>query len=173
MAEPWMTVKSAGMKSHHREWLVGFAAGVADSKFGCPTIVNIGIYYGASMHCLRRGAPNAILYGVDIKDWGIPRRELLRAHYIWEDSTECHRDFRAKIHLLFLDGVQKYTEVKKDVEGWCPKVAIGGCIVSNTYHLPMPRWGTGKALLEWGAGDNGEWEWIDAPRPMQAFRRLE
>lgn len=174
MAEPWQTVKSAGMKEHHRGWLVNFAAREARRfRNDSPVFVNIGIYYGASMHCLRAHSPYVELWGVDIKDWGIPSRDLLSAHFIWDDSTLCHRRFDLPIHLLFLDGVQTYEEVKKDVKGWCPKVAIGGSIVSNTYHLPPPRWGTGKALDEWMLVAESLWEPVDSPKPMQAFRRVE
>lgn len=168
----WRTVKSAGLKPHHREWLKEAAAEVA-ARFPASTMVNVGIYYGASMHCIRAGAPDARLVGVDIKDWGIQNRDELRASYLWEDSTICHVDFDEPIHLLFLDCTMKYEAVLAEILGWCPKVVTDGLIIFNLYHLPPPRWGTRLAADEWLMATASEWEDIEAPRPIRTIRRIK
>ena len=174
MTETWLTVRSdGGVKFVHRMWQVGLGAAIQDTFPPSPTIVNVGIYYGASMYAFRRGAPTADLWGVDIKNWGFPhpnRREPLGAEYIWEDSTKWHRFFMSSIHLLYLSGVQDYEGVSQDVQGWCPKVVVGGIVALCCYHLPAPRWATKQAWDEWN--DGSRWESILSPRPMQAFRRV-
>lgn len=169
----WRTVKSAGLEQCHREWLRGIAIDCARHWYPVPIIVNVGIYYGASMHCIRAGALGAFLVGIDIKDWGVARRAVLKALYLWEDSTVRHVDFDAPIHLLFLDGVQVYEDVRKDVFGWCPKVAVGGVAIFNCYYLPPPRWGIGQAAAEWLAATATKWEDIEAPGPIRAIRRIK
>ena len=168
----WRTVKSAGLEPHHREWLRDTAAEVA-SRFPAPVMVNVGIYYGASMHCLRAGAPDCHLIGVDIKDWGVIDPNGLGAMYMWDDSTTCHGLFNARIHLLFLDGVQAYEGAREDVLGWCPKVAVGGLAIFNCYHLLSPRWGIGQAADEWLEATSTKWEDVEAPHPIRAVRRTE
>jgi len=171
VSDLWRTVKSAGLKPEHREWLKDAAAGIA-AKFQASTMVNIGIYYGASMHCIRAGAPSVFLLGIDIKNWGVEGRGELKAFYWWADSTTCHTGFALPIHLLFLDGVQVYEGAVKDVFGWCPKVVVGGLAIFNTCHLPPPRWGMGQAVDEWLRTPGAAWEDIEAPDPIRAIRRI-
>jgi hypothetical protein len=179
MAENWLTVRSdGGVRFVHRMWHVGLGAAIQELFPPSPTIVNIGIYYGASMYAFRRGAPDADLWGVDIKHWGFPsltlkRPETLGAQYIWDDSTEVHSFFTLPIHLLYLSGVQAYPGVSQDIEGWCQKVVEGGIVAFCCYHLPAPRWATKQAWDEWQEVHPSKWKRLDSPRPMQAFRRLK
>ena len=134
----YLTVPGAAMTQPERQYLHDLAVEAA-SRFGpdC-TIVNIGVGMGCSCICLRTGAPDATLIGVDIDpmvkqgDW-VPLRADSR-RLVWPSP----------IHLLFVDGAHDYAAVKSDIQGWTPSVVPGGLVVFHDY---------GNAeILPWTAG---------------------
>lgn len=179
MSDFYKEVHGAVVTEPEREWLREVAAGIS-TRFPHPVIVNIGVLYGATMHCLRAGAPSANLFGVDITyKHRIHGLEELRATMIEGDSTVCHADFYLDIHLLFIDGDHSYSGVKADIAGWAPKLALGGVISFHDYaparvHLrnhPSLA-GVRRAVDEWMALEGEHWEWLETPDSICAFRRI-
>lgn len=91
------------------------------------TIVNIGVGFGGSCICLRAGAPNATLVGIDI-DPGVAKGDwtLIRA-----DSRRFA--LPPPVHLLFIDGAHDYAAVKSDIQRWTPLIISGGTVAFHDY----------------------------------------
>lgn len=147
-------------------------------------IINIGVMWGASMHCFRAGAPMAALVGIDIdfKTYPIKNPGMLGAMLVQGDSTKIHatrgKDMK-NIHILFIDGSHLYKDVKADIAGWAPKVAQGGIMLFHDYNpkpVDMKRdptlAGVRKAVNEWFAVSDNNWKWLMAPDSLRAFRRM-
>lgn len=168
----WQTISGAALGIQERRWLKDTAEKIT-TRFENPVIVNIGNYRGASLHCLRAGARDAILIGIDIKPSRIIREELLGAEIITADSTVCHSDFKRDIHFLFIDGDHGCEVVTQDIANWIPKVVSGGIIAFHDYTLPPPRYCVGQALDEWEKSQASEsWMNINAAGSIKAFKRL-
>lgn len=75
-----------------------------------------------------------------VQDWVIP---------VVTTSTEAaeHID-TGPIRLLYLDGLHTYEGVHADIEGWLPKVAVGGVIVFDDYFNSSPDIGVRRAVDE-------------------------
>lgn len=179
MSDFYLTVHGAVVTRYERKWLHDTAVDIA-TQFLQPVIVNIGVLHGATMHCLRAGAPEANLFGVDVTyKYGVQRPEVLRATMIEGDSTICHIDFNLWIHFLFIDGDHHYPGVKADIAGWANKVVQGGIIGFHDYspeevyirNLPLLA-GVKKAVDEWMASESAYWERLQTPDSICAFRRL-
>lgn len=177
MEIPWQKQCGKALTQAERTFLKDSANKIAQT-FAKPTLVNIGVFRYASMYCLRVGAPNAYLVGIDIEVCPVPAHPDLNAVFIIRDSRICNQDFDSEIHLLFIDGDHHYATVKADIENWTPKVPIGGLAIFHDYS-PLPRdlvkiphlEGVKRAILEWQA-QMDIWESIDAPDSLAAFRRI-
>jgi len=95
------------------------------------TIVNIGIWRGASMHCFRIGAPEAKLVGIDVMgahSFVTPGlTDFLNAEIIKRNSNFVA--WSDPIHLLFVDGGHEFETVLGDIMLYCPYVVSGGVAV--------------------------------------------
>jgi hypothetical protein len=157
-----------------REYLVEAASDIAD-RFEDPLMVNIGIFRYATMYCLRAGAPDARLIGIDIKEPDVGQGDL-GAEIIIGDSAKIHDRVSDPVHLLFIDGDHRYRGVRADLAAWTPKVASGGLVVMHDYaprnehlvKLPILE-GVRRAAMEWYENAEG-WEQIQAPGSLAAFR---
>lgn len=127
----WLTVRGALLSDAEREWLRDTARAIA-VQFADPLILNIGIYRGASMHCLRAGAPRAVLVGIDVGIRKVHEPETLRAELICKDSR--HMSWRRPIHFLFVDGGHREPVVRSDIVTFGKYVVIGGMIAFHDYH---------------------------------------
>jgi len=163
-----------------REWLRSTVLGIA-IQFPRPVVVNIGVAQGATMHCLRSGAPIAQLFGVDIdyKSISVQREEELEATMIEGDSNMCHVDFHLGIHFLFMDGDHHYPVIKADIEGWAHKVVLGGVLGFHDYSpcirdlQSMPYLaGVKKAVDEWMVLESVCWRRLQTPDSICAFKRV-
>jgi trans-aconitate methyltransferase len=137
-------------------------------------IVNIGVMWGCTMWCLRDGAPQAQLCGVDIapESFVIENEKGLDAMIIKGDSRTLA--FPAPVALLLIDGGHHYETVRADIANWLPRVT--GAVVFHDY---APAWynlqlfphieGVRRAVDEWRAANPG---WLDlgAPDSLKAFR---
>lgn len=121
-----------------RRFLRDFAELASRDHGGDITIVNIGIWRGASCHCLRIGAPDARLIGIDVMGWypiemenihdeTQSLKEFLRMDVIKRNSNYVR--WGDPIHLLFIDGGHEYGVVTGDIYNFCPSVVIGGYVV--------------------------------------------
>lgn len=183
----WKMVEGRGHSDEEREWFRLAAMHAALFSLGPPTIVNIGVFKGCSMHCFREGAPSATLYGIDIETYDTVRPDILNALIINADSTKYHEQFDLPIHLLFIDGSHIPEDVMADADGWGPKVVIGGILAFHDYertpeeHARRPvscgsrqLIGVREAVDEWwGRRDVYEmWREIPAVGSIRAFERV-
>lgn len=167
-----------------REWLVD-AARLVSETFESPLLLNIGILHGASMHCLRAGAPGATLIGIDVA----AREELqglsvLRAELIWKDSRSRAIAWDRPIHFLFADGGHAYDVVRSDIRKFGQHVVMGGIMAfhdydrSKTYLEERARrypkrasLGVRRAVDEFCTKSQG-WEVLAMIDSIKAFRRV-
>jgi hypothetical protein len=177
MSDFWrmMRVPTGFLNEIGRAWLKDLATTIAD-RFDDPVFVNIGVGKGVSMHCLRAGALDARLVGVDIRSpWSLRTQnvELLNAEFIIAPSAECWQEFDV-VHLLFIDGSNAEDDVRADLAGWIPKVVVGGVVVWRCYGLPAPRWNVTRPVDKWAAENVPEF-WEDVPvrggKQGRAFER--
>lgn len=171
----WRTAYGQVLLMEEREYLREIAEQI-QKAFDRPTIVNIGVFRCASMYCLRAGSPKAKLIGVDIKPVTVGVDASLEAEFIVADSAKCHVQVKPPVHLLFIDGDHHYPAVKADLEGWTPKIPVGGIVVMHDY-APQPKHlallpeleGVRRATVEWA--EKSKWEKLEAPGSLAAFRR--
>lgn len=174
----YLTVFGARMRKGERIFLRLEATRIA-ARFPSPIFVNVGVLCGCSMWCLRAGASDAVLYGIDI-DYSRPvkEREALNATFIKGDSGIVHSDFPHPIHILFIDGDHHYESVRADTMGWTPKVVSGGTVIFHDYNparndlYRMPSLaGVKKAVDEWVTTWSGDdpWHVVTPPAPGSLF----
>jgi len=148
MSEFWKTAPAAMVTLNERELLHQLAEQVCEN-YDQPVMVNLGVGWAGSMHCLRAGCERGILVGVDIDyDYKkIKEKELLNAIFIKGDSTQLWKEFKVivtdeehqilyetdRVDLLFIDGDHCYETVIKDIKGWTTKVPIGGVVAFHDY----------------------------------------
>jgi len=172
----YLRVEGAALTIREREWLRGIAARVQDETIGSPVFVNIGVYRGASLHCLRAGSPWARLIGIDVKK---PQIETAPQVEVWlGDSSELHVHFREFIHLLFVDGNHSEQAVKADIRGWVHKVAVGGIVAFHDYNpakehiAARPHIRGVRRAVDAFFDNNSAWREVYAPDSIKAFVRL-
>lgn len=167
-----------GLLNEGERELLRDTAILVEGEFDKPTIVNIGIYMGASCYCLRVGAPHCQLYGVDINGWDklgdTPElRRVLDMTLLQGDSREI--EFDQPIHLIFVDGAHQQYIVEEDIKNWVlPHVVPGGYVLfhdaawpkgSQFYRIAM---GVSKAIELLG----GEWTEQEPVKSIRWFRRV-
>lgn len=183
MTDRYLHVPGAQLTTPEREWLKATAAEVT-SAHARPTIVNVGIMWGASMWCLREGAPDAALYGIDID---LRHGRTLQAERIWyEDelnATLIEADSRTytfthPIHFLFIDGDHHYDVVQADISNWAPSVTRDGIIAFHDYapashnlqQFPELE-GVRRAADE--LFSTGHWEYYGSADSIISFRKVK
>lgn len=162
----YLNAPGAAMTIPERQYLHDLAEQTA-AQFG-PTcsIVNIGVALGCSCICLRAGAPDSTLVGLDI--------DPEAAHGDWTFIRADSRRFAlpGPIHLLFIDGAHDYAAVKADILSWTPAVVPGGIVAFHDYG--------NSDVLPWTAGvkqavdelmHGGDWEAIAGAGSIAAFRK--
>jgi hypothetical protein len=168
----WKGIPGAGMSVDEKEWLRYIGTRMSE-KFDVPLIVNIGIYRGSSMHCLRAGAPDAVLFGVDISDRRVIALHVLNAIIVIADSTTYHTVFNHPIHFLFVDGSHEFGDVSRDIAGWCPKVVPGGMVAFHDYTRGQRELLQGKrSVLRWGGITQAVDQWWDLPKTKMAWEEI-
>lgn len=177
MTESYLSCLGASITHRERDYLKAAAAQVADTRL-CPLIVNIGCWHGATLACLRAGAPLARLIGVDI-DFETP--ELLFSDFerLHGDSREVHAQVSGDIDLLFIDGDHHYEVIREDITNWLPKVRPDGLVIFHDYEpasmdmVATPHLeGVRRAVDEWsGAAGDGWMAIMGAPDSLRTYRR--
>ncbi len=161
------------MEPEERDWLMRMSAQMA-GRFEKPTIVQIGVQYGASLACSLAGAPEARIVGVDLNIGfyeGPPGPVLMQAN-----SKEYAPQFLGPVHLLFVDGDHTRDGVHGDMQGWLGKVRPGGLAVFHDYRdiwqdgRSLQLEGVAQAVNAWNWADS-TWENVPAPGSLFAMRR--
>jgi len=176
-----LAILGAALTYEERAHLAGLASYV-QTEFGVDAlIVNIGVMWGASMHCLRTGAPDVNLIGIDIDytDHPIVQEEELNAEFILGDSTELCNTFGRVAHAVFVDGSHRYEDVLADAIGWGSKVVHGGLIIFHDY-APAdidlkrdPSLADVKRAVEcWFLDNSANWELYATVDSTVAYRRI-
>jgi hypothetical protein len=163
----WKMVPTAGIRDPEKDWLKDTAARIVE-RFGDEVLmVTIGVYQGASMHCLRAGAPKAELFGIDIQDFPLFAPDALKAEVVVADSTTY--EFDRPIHFLFVDGSHKYEDVARDIELWVPQIVVGGEVAFHDY---KGHWhGVAQAVDKWRADTSEDWVFVAGVVSLIAFER--
>ena len=131
--------------------LVEWAA-QADNQFRAPRFVNIGVEYGASLHCLRAASHAAQLYGIDLDNTkleGDPRAELITGD---SGSLAVVSQVAPPVHLLLIDGGHDLQTVQQDIALWVPKVVREGLILFHDYSTWELHLEVKQAVDEWAKG---------------------
>ncbi len=165
------------LRPEEREALVKYARDVRYQEI--PVIVNIGVEYGASLACLRAGAPHASIYGIDIdisKAVSNYHCKLIEADSSlfwmeWPDWKE--------LDLLFVDGDHTYEGVRDDTM-WTTFVRVSGYPIfhdcydyddPSVVHKLVP--GVNQAVEEWLGRQDDNWVERKSVGTMRIFRRLK
>jgi len=175
----YLTCPGAQLTEKEREYLKS-AAEYASKNFTDPTFVNLGVMWGASMHCLRAGSKDAFLVGVDI-DFNTPKvkePELLGENCRLDnyDSALHGMQWHSPVHIVFVDADHRYEAVKADIEAWSRHVVSGGLMIFHDYAPTQQNLdafphiaGVRKAVNEWyeveGIFDN-DWKKSDTGLPV-------
>ena len=155
----------------------------AEELFGpALVIVNICVHRGGSCYCLRAGAPQARLFGVDISGWETmtqdtpKQREAFDMEFLVGDSRKVHQEFESPIHVIFVDGDHSREVVIADIENWVlPHVVEGGfALFHDAFYLSdSPHWSTHHQIGEVVDVllDPGEWEEQEIVDSIRSFQR--
>ena len=170
--ELWATIEDPDMTPVERAFIVEAsreAEGRAERR--AAVIVHIGVGRGISLHCSRHGAPEALLYGVDVLGASVMAGDP-QAAIITAFSQAAWLEFDEEIDLLFIDGDHSAAAVIGDVVGWRPLVRVGGLIVFHDYgNGGRAPWTAGVKqavdALNWGG-----WEQVQAPGSLAALERI-
>ena len=168
----WLKAQGKAVTQGERKYLKATA-----EKFPKGLIVNIGVFRCATMYCLRAGAPDARMIGVDIKPCDVKIAPVLKAKFIIGDSRKCHVQVTDPVDLMFIDGDHHYEVVKADIKNWTPKIRKGGVVIFHDCY-PLPKdilankhlVGVNKAVSEWF--DPEAWEELQAIDSLRAFKKL-
>lgn len=169
----WRKARAFALTRSEREFLVKAA-----KCYNPGLIVNIGIALGGSLYCLRAGAPDSDLLGIDIKKPMTKLDNDLRCQVIIHDSSTFRLRGSQKVSLLFVDGDHHYKGVKADISNWVPFMdEKDSCIIFHDY-APLPSdlrknpwiFGVRKAVTEWSKKD---WKRLATPDSLAAFRRKD
>ena len=168
----WRKAVGKALPPIEREWLRSIAASIALTSIH-PVIVNIGIFRGASMYCMFAGAPNCRMYGIDtVYPQGHRLDPAMKAKVWVGDSGTLHKKFTDEIQLLFIDGDHRYPGVKADIDGWTPKIAVGGYVIFHDYKtepkVAAKHAGVKKAILEWEKV--AKWDLMPDMGSMRTYR---
>lgn len=173
----WLRTPGEFVRRGERLLLHRLAQDVAQ-RFERPTIVNVGVSHGATLHCLYAGAPQAEHIGIDID---LKRRPLRGAKALSDvkliemDSNQ----YRPKgpVHLAFIDGGHSYATVWGDIKVLVPHIPVGGVIAFHDY-APVPRdarrlAGLKRAIDEWHKSVGDAWALYVSADSIVAFQRVK
>lgn len=165
MTTDYRTSKGCSLTLEEREFLREMAEQTPRS--GC--IVNIGVCYGASLHCLRAGAPEATLYGIDLNNSrliGDPGAILITGN-----SNDPSHLPGVAIDLLFVDGAHDFKTVLYDLTIWAERVQLGGVLICHDYYVHKSD--VKQAVGFWLRHvTSGAWEELQPAHSIFALRRL-
>lgn len=146
-------------------------------EFDNPTILNVGVWRGASCYVMKVGAPKSRLVAVDVMGvYSVDTPgllEYLNMEIIKRNSN--YVDWKDSIHLLFIDGGHEYDVVCQDICIYCKHIVPGGYVIFHDSKrdevvdaindlLRSPSWFT--TAMKWE-------ELKDVVATLAVFRRTE
>ena len=144
-------------------------AALTAARFGPDCLmVNIGVALGGTCVCLRAGAPQARIIGIDVDPESVPGDWL----FIHGDSRRVHEGIASPVHLLLVDGDHDYYGVRADILNWCPKLSPGGIVLFHDYgnaEIAPHTAGVKRAVDE--LMNDEEWVVIGEADSIKAFQR--
>lgn len=150
-------------------------------------IVNLGVGPGATIHCLRAGAPGAKIYCVEAAPGRLhPQGEQVLGDIElilgWTQERETQDKVQSPVHVLLVDGSHKNKSVRGDIQGWMPKLPVGGRVWFHDYDkIPariLVRYpemvGVKQAVDEWrrSPGWGRAWREVGRVDKAIAFERI-
>lgn len=133
------------------------------------TIINVGIEYGASIHCFAEGNPTANIVAIDlignqkfvgnlessvaIKEEQVADLEQLLAQYqvVFIEGNSNTIDIEAEADLIFIDGGHDYKCVQNDIAKFAQMAT--DYLLFHDYSDAIIHSGVKKALDEWTPHD--------------------
>ena len=187
MTNYYKTVPGAQLTPAERDFIFSRARGIEEDLSSKFAMCQIGVLWGASLWCIRQGAPHSLLVGVDIdlrrthkstSDRIQHEDELWDTALIEAESASYGHIFEQPLSLLMIDGDHHYVQVQADIDAWVPHVVKGGIVIFHDYS-PTQRnlkqfpelEGVKRAVDEYFENDK-DWERIEGPDSIVAFRRL-
>ena len=178
-SEYWTKARGEKILPIERSLLYSMAEYVSET-FDDPTIVNIGVSWGASVHCLHAGAPSARLVAIDIdlETRPVQGLELLEGvEFIKAESGPYGLGFVNEVYMIFFDGNHTYNGVKEDIHGWLPRIPLGGIIAFHDY-APAKRdqerlKGVRQAVEDWYKQTDGKWSLRWSAGSIVAYQRMK
>lgn len=174
MKVDYLTTCGAILTRAEREYLRSWAT-IVGLTISEPVFVNIGVEYGASVHCLRAGSKKAKIYGIDIKPFKMVEGTA-GIVFIQGDSRDEKIASRVTepVHLLFIDGGHSYENVLADIVLWTPKVVVGGVVIFHDYIREVVCAEVDRAVNHWCAEPTFAqvWKEISASDSLKAFQRI-
>jgi hypothetical protein len=165
-AKGWLT-------KEERELLRSLAQTVPEDGL----MVNIGIEYGASAHCLRAGNSSADLIGIDLIGADKFEGEPVMTGVLKGDSASYAISWDRPIDLLFIDGDHTFDGVMGDVF-FARNVVIGGWVAFHDCfnnqggtHPICP--GVNKAVDAWLDNQGERWVESDPVSSTRYFQRVQ
>lgn len=169
----WRKARGERITPPERQLLFDLAQRTVE-RFDHPLIVNIGVSWGASLHCLVAGAPYARHMAIDIDYERRPVHgiEILSTVEFITGNSQV-MPISDPVHLVFVDGDHSYSGVLSDIIAWTP--VVGGVIAFHDYK-PQERdkrrlAGVRRAVDEIYRG--GGWRLCGAAGSVMAFERVE
>ena len=142
-------------------------------------ILNIGIEYGASIHCIRAGNAKTFITASDLE--GREKLDKLAPLVNWmqADSGEVARFWNEPVDLVFVDGDHSYKGVTRDLE-FAHHVSVDGVIAFHdcyswegppkTVHKICPD--VNKAVQEWYDAHGESWRELEPVDSIRYFERV-
>jgi predicted O-methyltransferase YrrM len=138
-------------------WLPGEIIPTLMANVENPVGIEIGVLHGETTAFLMETMPNLVLYGIDpyaeYKDWdGNIVHENDFVYRSMEARTSKYDNFThlrmtsddavnmfedESMDFVFVDGDHSYSQVKKDLANWYPKVRKGGLFCGHDYSAIM------------------------------------
>ena len=187
MSNYHMSVPGAQLTKDEREFIFSHAQATEESLGSDSSTLMLGVMWGASLWCIREGAPSSHLIGVDIdlrrnrnnlKDHIWYEDELRNTSLIETESASYGRVFTEPLSLLMIDGDHHYVQVHADINAWVPHVVVGGIVIFHDYSPTQHNMrqfpeleGVKRAVDEYFNG-NDNWQRIEGPDSIVAFKRV-
>ena len=130
-------------------------------------ILNVGVEFGASVHCFQEGNPKCRIIAIDIIGGEQFEGKRDRVTFIKADTLEVDLDF-GEVDISFIDGSHYYHIISEDIKKFAP-ITKKLMVFHDYSELPWVQ-GVVKALDEW---KTDEWKKIKQVDTIAVYERVE